>query len=66
MTQVSHSCEWGKSRGKWEIAFWKNENLEFTQGKHSTIVGLSSLLCKYQIILDVAQASDLHKNIGAV
>lgn len=32
----------------------------------SKIVGLNTLLCKHQMILDVARVSDLNKNIGAV
>jgi len=52
---------------KWETVFLKNKNLEFTPDKCcGAIVGLNSLLCKLQIILDAAQVSDLRKSIGAI
>lgn len=49
---------------KWELGV--NSRQTFCVFFLSTTVGLNSLLCKHQIILDVAQASDLHKNIDAV
>lgn len=48
---------------KWELGVHSRQT--FSVFFLSNIVGLNSLLCKHQIILDVAQASDLLKNIGA-
>lgn len=47
---------------KWELGVHLRQT--FSGFCLSKIVGLNALFCKHQIILDVAQASDLSKNIG--